>query len=199
MEPHITGKIILVFGPSGSGKGELMRYALSLYPELRFPVSSTTRSMRPGETNGKEYHFVTREEFERERDSGQFLESAEYGGNLYGTPKREVLDALSSGHVVLHEIEMQGVQAIEKLLPKEALRTVFVDAGSWEELRARILARAPIPETELEKRKVRYEHETAYKNNADVIISNRNGELDAAKDKFSALVGSVIREAKGVS
>ena len=199
MEPHIEGKLILVFGPSGSGKGELMRHALALYPELRFPVSSTTRSIRPGETNGKEYNFVTREEFERERDAGQFLEWAEYGGNLYGTPKREVLDAITSGHVVLHELELQGIHEIERIFPKEARTIVFVDARNWEELRARILARAPMSEEELEKRRIRHEHESAYRDNADVVISNKNGELESAKEEFAKLVGSVILATKGVS
>lgn len=196
---HAAGKVIFVLGPSGSGKGELMRAALSAYPELYFPVSETTRAMRPGEADGREYRFVTRESFERDRDDGLFLEWAEYGGNYYGTPKRELLDPLAAGRTILHEIELQGLLQLETMIPQDERVSVYIDAGPWEALEARIRARAPITEEELAKRKARYEHELAFKSHADIVVRNQNGDLRASKREFVELVGTMIQRLEPVS
>ncbi len=83
------GKLIVLTGPSGVGKGTLMRSLLERHPELNYSVSVTTRSARPGEINGKNYYFITRSKFEELRSEGEFLESAEFAGNFYGTPRAD--------------------------------------------------------------------------------------------------------------
>lgn len=193
------GKIILVVGSSGSGKGELIRHAVSVFPQLQLLISETTRAMRPGEVNGREYIFVTREAFERDRVAGNLLEWAEYGGNYYGTPRAQLQHVMSEGGVALHELEIQGVAQLIELIPKEERLIVFIDAGSWDALRARIVKRAPISSTELEKRRERFVSEHAFKEQADVVIENQDGELSRAKRAFEACVRSVLISAGGVS
>lgn len=179
-------------GPTGSGKGTLEQHVLALHPEIVMPVTATTRAPRPGETDGKDYHFFTREEFEQKEQDGFFLETATYGGNYYGTPKSEVLPALDSGKLVLLEIEVQGVRQLCKLIPSEERLIVYIDAGSWEDMERRVRARAPISEEELEKRRKRYEDELSFKAEADEIIHNSDGELASAKVAFADLIQSVL-------
>ncbi len=148
--------------------------------------------MRPGEAEGVNYYFISQEEFQRRVDEGEFLEWAEYGSNRYGTLKNELLPVIEEGGVILLEIEVQGVQQIQELVPKDQLLTIFIDAGSWEHLASRIRARAPIADEELEKRHVRYTEESKFKDEADVVISNPDGGLDAAKAKLKEVVKPLI-------
>ncbi len=196
---HARGKIILVVGSSGSGKGVLLRYAISVYPQLQFLVSETTRAMRPGEIDGREYTFVTREVFERQRDAGSFLEWAEYGGNYYGTPKEQLEKVMSEGGVALHELEIQGVEQLVQLIPAEERLIVFIDAGGWDALKARIIKRAPISSEELEKRRERLALEDAFKVRADVVIENYDGCLEQAKQSFAKCVYAVLKSVGEVS
>lgn len=186
------GTLLLLVGPSGSGKGSLIQYIRSVYPEILFSVSCTTRDMRPGEVDGVNYYFVSREEFQRRIDAGEFLEWAQYGGNLYGTLKSEVLPVLEAGGVILLEIEVQGVHQIQQLIPKEQLHTIFIDSGSWDDLEARIRSRAPISDEELEKRRMRYLAEVPFKDEADVVITNPDGGLTSAKEQFENIVKPFI-------
>lgn len=189
------GLFVLVVGPSGSGKNTLIEAARAAYPDLAFAVSPTTRAMRPGEADGVNYHFLSREEFMRRVDAGEFLEWAEYGGNLYGTLRSEMEAIIASGRIALTDIEVQGARQIQKNMPAEERAIIFIDAGSWEELAARIRARAPITDEELEKRHARYEDERSFKDQADYVIENRDGVLEAAKEAFVNLVGTLRAKA----
>ena len=188
------GKLVLVVGGSGSGKGTLMGKARERFPDIVFPVSCTTRAMRPGEVNGQVYHFVTGEEFSRMVAAGEFLEWAEYGGNRYGTPVQEVTGPLSEGKLLLHEIEVQGVHLLQGIIPADQVVTIYVDAGSWEVLERRILSRAPIAEAELAKRQSRYEEESLFKNEATHVIENTDGGVEKATEDFLALISSLRKE-----
>ncbi len=192
----ITGHFILLMAPTGSGKGELERHIFARFPTIRFSVSCTTRPPRPGEQDGREYYFLTRDQFETKIARGEFLEWAEFGHNLYGTLKSEVLDRLRSGEVLLHEIELQGVEALQAVIPKEHLTVIYVEAGGWEILRARALKRAPIDETELEKRYQRYLAESASKPLADHIIYNYDGDLEQAKLAIEEIVADIFKRIK---
>jgi guanylate kinase len=161
-------------------------------PELVFPVSCTTRVPRPGEVEGEKYHFVTQEEFESRRASGEFLEWAPYGGNYYGTLKSQILQPLAIGKTVVREVEVQGARQILALMPEVAI--IFIDAGSWEHLERRIQARAPISDVELLARRKRYEDETTFKNQADAIVYNPNGGLEQAKKDFVAAVQQLSKQ-----
>lgn len=188
------GAYILVVGPTGSGKNTLINAAREAIPGLAFAVSATTRAPRDGEETGTHYHFLTREDFMSRVDAGEFVEWAEYGGNLYGTLRSEIEPAIVAGKVILSDIELQGVRQVLENMPQGERVTIYVDAGSWEELVARVIARAPMSEGELEKRKARYEEENAFKSEADYIVSNKEGELESAKEAFIGIVRSLVEE-----
>lgn len=185
------GAYVLIVGPTGSGKNTLITAAREAIPGLAFAVSATTRPIREGEVDGVNYHFLTRDDFMQSVAAGEFLEWAEYGGNLYGTLCSEVEPAIAAGKFILSDVEIQGVrQILASDLASEERVTVYIDAGSWDELVARITARAPMTDEELARRHAHYDEEAAFKSEADFIISNRAGELDAAK----ASIVSIMRD-----
>jgi len=188
----MKGKFILVIGPSGSGKGTLINHIRPLFHRLVYPKSSTTRTMRAGEQHGEHYYFLSRDEFQKRIDNGDFLEWAEYGGNYYGTLTSEVMPLINNGETALKELEVQGARQIREKIPKDELAIIFVNAGSWEEMEARIRARAPISETELQKRKERYQDEMSFMSEADFVVENRAGDVEAAKKRFEEVVRSLI-------
>lgn len=183
----------MLMGPTGSGKGTLTRHALSLHPDIYIPVSATTRAPRPGEVDGREYTFLTKEQFEDKIAHGYFLEHAVYGGNYYGTPKTEVLPHLEAGELIVLEIEVQGVRQLRDLIPSEERLIVYIDAGSWESMEARIRSRAPITDEEVAKRRKNFEDEDTFKSEADVIINNRDGKMEEAKKEFADLIESLMK------
>lgn len=190
-EKH-AGKFIMVVGPSGSGKGTLIEHARAVFPDLARPITSTTRAPRPDEKEGVHRFFLSTEEFQKHIDEGFFLEWAEYGGNLYGTSYSSVVPLVEKGDFVLKELEVQGARQVLDDLPAERVATIFIDAGTWEVMEARIRERAPISEEEIKKRKERYEDEMSFKSQADFIISNKNGELEQAKRDFENAIRSII-------
>ena len=190
----MAGKLVLVIGPTGSGKGTLLKHVAQAIPGLVFPVSCTTRAQRPGEREGETYYFVTAEEFERRIEAGDFLEYASYGGNWYGTLKSEILPAVEHGKLVIREVEVQGARQIQEKISSDILRIVYVDAGSWEDLEKRILARAPIGQPELIARRKRYEDETSFKKEASVIVKNPDGKLEEAKRDFETAIHTIAAE-----
>jgi guanylate kinase len=135
---RVRGRLIVVSGPSGAGKSTLIRAALDAVPELAYSVSATTRDPRPGEVDGRDYVFLTREEFERWIEEDRFLEWAQYSGNLYGTPEQKVEEFLDEGRSVILEIELQGARQVRRKRPDAAM--VFVRAPSLDETRRRLRA-----------------------------------------------------------
>ncbi len=184
----MNGKLILVVGPTGSGKSALLTYLHERNPSLVFPISCTTRTPRPGEKEGEKYFFVNKEDFEKRQTNGDFLEWAAYGNNYYGTLKSEILPAIAAGKTVVREVEVQGARQIQQLIPKEQLRIIFIDAGVWENLERRILARAPMSEVELLARRKRYEDELTFKSEADTVVENPDGQLENTKQVFEKTV-----------
>jgi len=124
--------LIVISGPSGVGKDAVIKRLLELDPNLRYSVSYTTRAPRPGEVDGVNYHFVSRDEFEKLIREGAFLEYATYGGNLYGTPKAQLDEGRGDGHDVVLKIDVQGAEQVRKRAP-DALR-IFLAPPSMEEL-----------------------------------------------------------------
>ena len=135
------GLLIVYSGPSGVGKGTILGPYLKEHPEAVLSVSMTTRAPRPGETDGVEYHFVTREQFESEIAAGGLLEYAQYSGNYYGTPHRMVEEQRAQGRDVVLEIEVQGAAHIRKVCPDAVF--IFVMPPSYETLENRLSGRAP--------------------------------------------------------
>jgi guanylate kinase len=177
--------------PMGSGKGTIIRQTLDNHPDVYTTVSCTSRSKRPGEEDGEQYYFLTKDEFKAKIDRGEFLEWAEFAGNLYGTLKDEIIPRVTNSEVVLVEIEVQGVEQLLQLIPLEHLTITYIEAGGWEILRKRAEARAPISEEELDARYQRFLIEEQAKPMADVIIDNSESVEVACR-----ALDQVIAEAK---
>lgn len=189
----INGHLLLLMAPSGSGKKMLLDGLGELADLLHFAKTFTSRARRHGTQENPHYVFLSRDKFEELITAGEFIEWAEFSGNLYGTSKYEVLESLQKSQVVFKEMELQGVKQVRELIPKEHLTIVYIDGGGWDELRRRILARAPISEEELALRRERYEIESKAKTEADVIIFNRNEtELIGAHEEFREIVKKLI-------
>ena len=173
----------MISGPSGSGKTTI---AQALIERLRSKrsVSATTRPMRAGEVDGKNYYFLSRKEFEDRISQGGFLEHAEYAGQLYGTPRKPVEDALSRGETILLEIEVQGARSVRKAFP-DAL-TIFVRPPSLEEAKRRLLSRGREGEAEIDRRMeiARRELDCAGEFDYQVV----NDDLEAAIQQAAGII-----------
>ncbi len=196
IEKNISGHLVLIMAPSGSGKGFLISYLRLMFadtPQVHFAVSCTTRVPRPGEVEGHVYRFVSREKFEEDIHNDKFLEWAEYSGNLYGTPREELVKPLREGKVVVREVELQGVLAIREQIPPENRIIIFIDGGAWDVLRERIIARAPISVGELEQRRERYLEEVSSKAFADIVLDNsEDDKVAAAKAKLVDIIHEAL-------
>lgn len=132
-------KVFVITGPSGVGKGTLIRELLQRVPDLELSISATTREPREGEENGRDYHFLTREEFDRRVEKEDFLEFATYSDNRYGTLRTEVERRLAAGHSVVLEIEVQGARQVRAAM-RESVQ-VFIAPPEPAVLRERLYAR----------------------------------------------------------
>ena len=131
--------VFVITGPSGVGKGTLIRTLFQRVPELELAVSATTRRPRAGETQGVDYHFLSDDEFERRVQAGEFVEHASYSGRRYGTLRSELEQRLAGGHAVVLEIEVQGARQIRDTMP-EAVQ-IFIAPPSEDALRTRLVGR----------------------------------------------------------
>ena len=133
---HSTGTLYIVSAPSGAGKTSLVKALIDLEPQIRVSVSHTTRAMRPGEVDGVNYHFVSREDFVKMIEHGDFLERAEVFGNLYGTSQSYLQQTLDEGHDLILEIDWQGAEQVRRLMPQA--RSIFILPPSQQALRERL-------------------------------------------------------------
>lgn len=165
-----SGVVLVVSGPSGSGKTTLVRRLLDEDPELIWSVSATTRSRRVGETDGRDYRFLTRQQFREGISAGRFAEHAESYGELYGTPTGPLSKALADGRVMVLDVDVQGARQIRKRFPDAFL--VFVMAPSEEELLRRLAGRGTEDEDARKKRTERVRQEMSARDEYDRIIVN---------------------------
>ncbi len=192
-EKEINGQAVVIMGPTGSGKGTLIKRILKEITAIEHTVSVTTRKPRGNEIDGREYYFWSDSQFKETIKAGDFLEWAEFANFKYGTLKSEIVPRLQSGKVVIVEIELQGVEQLLKLLPRDNVTIIYVDAGDWEVMRARAIARARITEADLEKRYKRFLIESKAKNKANHIIDN-SGSLDTALTQLRAVFHSIFNK-----
>ncbi|MFZ5596539.1 MAG: guanylate kinase [Bacillota bacterium] len=164
------GMLILISGPSGSGKGTVCGELVKLNSNMKISVSATTRPPRPGETHGVDYYFMSRDEFERVAGEGGFLEWAHIYGNLYGTPVGPVKEALCRGEDVILEIDVQGGLQVKEKFPEAVL--IFLLPPSRSILEARLKGRGTDCREEIEKRMKWVDTELGYITSYDYIIVN---------------------------
>ncbi|MGE5380285.1 MAG: guanylate kinase [Methylocystaceae bacterium] len=184
MFEHRQGILFVVSGPSGVGKGTINTRVVERTNNLMFSVSVTTRSARTGETNGKEYFFVSREEFAALRDQDELLEWALVYNNWYGTPRKFVYEQLETGHDVLLEIDIQGAMQVKQRYPEGVF--VFIAPPSQEELCNRITGRGKDKPEDIARRLAEYPEEIKCYVDYDYLVVN--DEVEKATAKVLAIV-----------
>lgn len=174
-----TGRLIVLAGPTAVGKGTVVARIRELFPEVHFSVSATTRAPRPGEVDGVHYFFVSSDEFDSMVERGDMLEWAlVHGLNRYGTPRGPIVEALTRGHSVILEIDIQGARLVKKAMPEAVL--VFLLPPSWDELVRRLRGRGTESAEEQERRLQTAQVEFEAQDEFDVAIVNDNVDEAAA-------------------
>ena len=181
------GLLIVFAGASGVGKGTMMKRMLQKNENCRLSVSATTRAPRQGEQNGREYYFVTREEFEKLIKENGFLEYAEYVGNFYGTPKKPVFDMLDQGIDVFLEIELKGFLQIKEACPDCV--SIFVIPPSFEELQLRLQGRGTESEEVIAERLKTAEKELEHQHLFDYVVVN--DDVERAADEVLSIIAAI--------
>jgi guanylate kinase len=170
----MTGKLFVITAPSGAGKSSLINALLKDDPSLKLSISYTTRAPRPGEKNGREYHFVDEAAFLRMRDAGEFLESAQVHGNHYGTSRKVIEEALARGEDVVLEIDWQGAQQVRRLYPQ--CIGIFIVPPSVQELERRMRERGQDSEPVIRRRVENAREELAHQAEFQYAIINKDFE-----------------------
>jgi guanylate kinase len=185
-----VAEVFVITGPSGVGKGTLIRGLLSRVPELELSVSATTRRPRPGEVDGLDYHFLTPEQFEQHVEGGDFVEHATYSGNRYGTLRSELERRLNRGAPVVLEIEVQGARQVRQAMPSAI--AVFIAPPSRDALRTRLVGRGTDTADQVQERMRTAERELeAQSEFAHVVVNDRLEDATAELEQIvrSALAG----------
>ena len=180
----VRGKLIVLTGPSGVGKGTLVQILLQRHPEIYLSISATTRSPRPGETYGEHYYFVSRTDFEKMISDRHLLEWAEFAGNYYGTPRLPVEQQIAEGKTVLLEVELDGANQISTSCP-DALR-IFILPPSFSALEQRLRDRATDSSSAINSRLKRAQIEIASAGEFDVQITN--DDLETALHQLESAI-----------
>ncbi len=179
-------KIVIITAPSGSGKTSIARYLLEHFPNLEFSISAATRAPRGQEVHGKDYYFISQQEFEQKISEGAFLEwEMVYKGKYYGTLKSEVERMWNAGKTPLLDIDVHGAMHVQKLFPGKCL-SIFIEAPSYEALKNRLISRGTETPESLEARLNKAAHEKQYKDSFDAVIVN--DELEKAQKEAEALL-----------
>ena len=184
MNKNKKGLLIIFSGPSGSGKGTIMKSLLASREDTVLSVSMTTRAPRPGEIDGYHYHFVTREEFEKTIAEDGFLEYAEYNGNFYGTPEAPIRRLLNEGKNVMLEIEVQGAEKV--MDHRSDVVSIFITTPSYAELERRLRGRGTEPEEVIQKRMKTSQYELSRAFRYQYIVLN--DEVEKAVDRITTII-----------
>jgi guanylate kinase len=190
----MSGLLFVITAPSGAGKSSLIDVLLKDDPRLRLSISYTTRAPRPGEVNGREYHFVDDKTFLSMLERGEFLESAEVHGNRYGTSQAVIREALARGQDLMLEIDWQGAQQVRRLYPECV--GAFILPPSVAELERRMRARGQDSDAVIRRRLASAEEEISHAPEFDYAIINK--DFDEAKKDLQAIIRvERLRKARG--
>lgn len=190
-----SGHIFVLVGAGGSGKTTLIQAVRERYPEIRFMPTTTTRPPRSGEQDGREYFFVSQNEFQRMREENELLEWAEIHGNLYGTSRRRIHELLDAGRIGITSLDYHGAFAVKRAFPEYAT-TIFVHPLTLAELRERLENRHDTTAADIEKRLARADEETAQASLCDYDLLNATGKLPEALEGLLRIMESTL--GKGV-
>jgi len=180
----MSGLLFVITAPSGAGKSSLIDALLAEDPRLKLSISYTTRAPRPGEVNGREYHFVDEKRFLGMLEKGEFLESAEVHGNRYGTAEAVIRDALKRGEDLMLEIDWQGAQQVRRLYPQGI--GIFILPPEVAELERRMRARGQDSDAVIRRRLASAEEEISHAPEFDYVIINK--DFDVAKEDLQAII-----------
>ena len=178
------GNLFVITGPSGAGKGTVLKHVFAAVGNIFYSISATTRSPRPGEEHGREYYFVSKAEFETMIAEKQLLEYAKYSENYYGTPLHPIIEKTKLGNDVVLEIELQGALQVRKSCPEANF--IFIAPPSMEELERRLRSRGTEDEKHILMRLEKAKEECAASSNFDHIVVN--DDLDKAVDELSQII-----------
>lgn len=181
-------RVFVITGPSGVGKGTLIKLLLQRMPELELSVSATTRAPRPGEEDGVSYHFLSEDEFDQRVAAGAFVEHAGYSGRRYGTLREELEKRTAAGHPVVLEIELQGARQVRSVMPEA--EQIFIMPPSPESLRTRLVGRGTDAPEQIEERLQVAEAELAAAGEFGHRIVN--DDLDKAIDELERCVRATL-------
>lgn len=189
------GNLFVLSGPSGAGKGTLVKQVLQQVPDAWVSVSATTRQPRPGEVDGKDYYFLDQPHFDKLVSQGGFLEWAHVHGNSYGTLRSRVQERIDRGSQVILEIDVQGAFQVKKAMPEAHL--IFIEPPSLEELERRLRGRGTETEEVICSRMKIAEVELARKMEYDVQVVN--DELERATEELVSYIGSFAEDMRGTT
>ena len=182
-------RLFVVTGPSGAGKGTLIRKLVAARPDLAVAVSATTRPRRPGEEDGRDYHFLSGEEFQRRVDAGDFVEHVDYvSGHRYGTLREEVDGILASGRSVILELETHGAKEVQASLPDAV--TIFIEPPSFAELERRLRDRATESAGEIGERLELARRQAEEAGDFDHVVTN--DDVGRAVEELGAIVDRAL-------
>ena len=192
MAPHRQGKVIIFSAPSGSGKSTIVNHLIKKYPQLEFSISATCRAPRGEEKHGKEYYFLSQEDFTKRVRNDEFIEWEEvYAGTSYGTLKSEIERIWNKGHIIVFAVDVKGGVNLKQIFGEHAL-SIFVMPPSIDELRHRLVKRGTDSAETIEKRVAKAAEELEYAPKFDRIIVN--DELTVALAEAEDVVGKFIEK-----
>jgi guanylate kinase len=188
----LKGKLIIISAPSGSGKTTIAKHLLAQLPVLEFSVSATTRKQRPGEVDGKDYYFITVEEFNKRMANNEFVECEEvYPGTFYGTLRSEAGRIWAKNHHVVFDVDVVGGKNLKDMYGDKAL-LMFIKLPNFETLENRLRSRSTETAEQLATRLDKARHELEYEVHADVIVVNDS--LEEAQQKALSIVSQFITQ-----
>lgn len=188
----MNGKMIIFSAPSGAGKTTIVKHLLSKFPQFEFSISATSRSMRGGEQHGKDYFFLSADEFRARIANNEFVEWEEvYADNFYGTLKSELERIWAKGNVVIFDVDVKGGVNLKKMFPDNSL-SLFVMPPSVEELRNRLVGRGTDSTEAIERRVAKAEEELSYSSKFDVVVVN--DQLEVAKQKAEEVISTFLAQ-----